>query len=56
MSSDQPLHRKFNGHLGRLSKDQEQSLDNFKSSLEKAGLYIPATETTKASHDDATVL
>ena len=56
MSSDQPLHRKFNGHLGRLSKEQETSLEKFKFSLEKAGLYTPAQSPNKASHDDATVL
>ncbi|KAI5122436.1 hypothetical protein M0805_008749 [Coniferiporia weirii] len=54
--SSKALHRSFAGHLGRLSQEQEATLTTFKLNLEKAGFYSPATETTGASHDDATVL
>ena len=50
------IHRSFAGHLGRLSESQQAALEEFKASLEKAGLYTPATETAEASHDDATLL
>lgn len=50
------LQLSFKGHLGRLTPEQEAALKTFKDNLEKAGLYTPATETAKASHDDATVL
>ena len=52
----QQIHRSFVGHLGRLSEAQQGALEKFKTNLEKAGLYVPATETQEASHDDATVL
>lgn len=48
--------RSFNGHLGRLSPQQEEALATFKLNLEKAGLYKPATDHAKASHDDCTIL
>ena len=48
--------RNFSGHLGRLSQNQEAALEKFKAGLEKAGLYTPPTETTEASHDDATLM
>ncbi|KAH8114662.1 CRAL/TRIO domain-containing protein [Phellopilus nigrolimitatus] len=56
--SNKPLHvgRSFNGHLGRLSAEQEATLAEFKENLAKADLYTPVTEGSKASHDDATVL
>lgn len=54
--SDLYTHRTFNGHLGRLSAEQEKALDTFKTNLEEAGLYKPATDSEKASHDDATIL
>ncbi|THH11663.1 hypothetical protein EW145_g494 [Phellinidium pouzarii] len=56
MSGSANIHRSFAGHLGRLTQDQETTLATFKNELEKAGLYSPATETTNASHDDATAL
>lgn len=48
--------RSFAGHLGHLSPQQEAALDAFKSSLADAALYTPPTDTTKASHDDPTLL
>ncbi|EJC98013.1 CRAL/TRIO domain-containing protein [Fomitiporia mediterranea MF3/22] len=50
------IQRSFKGHLGRLTPEQEKAFVTFKANLEKAGLYTPPTEATKASHDDATLL
>ena len=50
------IRRSYKGHLGRLTPEQEQAFATFKANLEKAGLYSPGTETSDASHDDATVL
>ncbi|KAF9479930.1 CRAL/TRIO domain-containing protein [Pholiota conissans] len=44
------------GHLGNLTPEQEQAFATFKENLTAAGLYTPATEDTKASHEDTTVL
>jgi len=54
--STESLSKKFKGHLGRLTPEQETALSTFKANLEKAKLYSPATETSKASHDDETLL
>jgi len=52
ISHFQPLE----GHLGNLSTAQEKSLEAFKESLTKAGLYSPAIDGQDASHDDPTLL
>jgi hypothetical protein len=52
ISHSQPLA----GHLGNLTPEQEQSLEAFKASLAKVGLYTPAIESRNASHDDPTLL
>lgn len=44
------------GHLGHLSKQQQDSLVTFKESLSKANLYTPPSEAGKASHDEQTLL
>ncbi|CAA7265448.1 unnamed protein product [Cyclocybe aegerita] len=44
------------GHLGNLTIEQEKALETFKENLAKAGLYTPAREKEKASHDDPTLL
>ncbi|KAL5501518.1 hypothetical protein ACEPAH_8778 [Sanghuangporus vaninii] len=49
------VRRSFKGHLGHLTPEQEQALETFKEILGNAGLYTPATETSRASHDDATL-
>lgn len=46
----------LNGHLGRLTEDQEQALQTFKETLTTAGLYTPPTEGSPGSHNDATLL
>ena len=50
------VRRSFKGHIGHLTPDQEQALEVFKVNLDKAGLWTPATETTRASHDDVTLV
>ena len=47
--------RSFKGHPGHFTPEQEHAFATFKVNLEKAGLYTPATDTSKASHDDATL-
>ncbi|KAG5653654.1 hypothetical protein H0H81_011614 [Sphagnurus paluster] len=46
----------FSGHIGHLSTSQVESFEAFKEDLSKAGLYTPATDLAKASHDDSTIL
>lgn len=60
--ADHTLHRqtttrdRFAGHIGHLSEAQKAALDAFKGKLEQAGLYKPVTDSTKASHDDVTLV
>ncbi|KAJ8080857.1 hypothetical protein PM082_017692 [Marasmius tenuissimus] len=44
------------GHSGHLTAAQEKSLEEFKQSLQKEGLYNPGEESTVPSRDDATLL
>ena len=46
----------FAGHLGHLTKDEEDAFAQFKDILNSAKLYTPATDTAPASHDDPTLL
>ena len=46
----------FAGHLGHLTKEQEDALTKFKESLASANLYTPASAASPASHDDPTLL
>ncbi|KAF7966410.1 hypothetical protein HWV62_38454 [Athelia sp. TMB] len=46
----------FAGHLGRLSSEQQESFTKFKVNLATAGLYTPETDTSRASHDEPTLL
>ncbi|KAK2459680.1 hypothetical protein APHAL10511_008325 [Amanita phalloides] len=46
----------FAGHLGHLTKDQEESFNKFKEVLSSVKLYTPATGTSPASHDEPTLL
>ena len=46
----------FAGHLGNLTLEQEKSLEAFKESLAKAGLYSSAIDGQDASHNDPTLL
>jgi len=44
------------GHLGHLTSAQQESFAAFKENLVQANLYTAATGTTKASHDEPTLL
>lgn len=45
------------GHLGYLTGSQEKSLESFKQSLHKTGLYDPNVDGSgRPSHDDTTLL
>ncbi|KAF8736038.1 hypothetical protein AX14_000981 [Amanita brunnescens Koide BX004] len=46
----------FAGHLGHLTKEQEEALTKFKEMLASADLYTPASAGSPASHDDPTLL
>ena len=46
----------FTGHLGHLTATQQESFITFKDNLAKADLYTPPTDTSKASHDEPTLL
>jgi hypothetical protein len=48
--------KQFAGHLGNLTKTQEQALTTFKERLAQDNLYSPPSDTYLASHDDATLL
>ena len=51
-----PSRNAFAGHLGHLTKEQEEAFSTFKEILVAAKLYTPATEVSPASHDDSTLL
>ena len=44
------------GHLGHLSEQEQQAFVHFKAISEQEGIFKPATATSKASHDDATLV
>lgn len=44
------------GHLGHLTEQQEEALESFKGMLASKGLYTPATEGTRVSHEDCLLL
>jgi hypothetical protein len=46
----------FAGHLGHLTAAQQELFSIFKDNLAKANLYSPPTSTSKASHDEPTLL
>ena len=46
----------FAGHLGHLTKEQEDALTKFKEILASSNLYTPASAASPASHDDPTLL
>ncbi|KAG9019739.1 hypothetical protein FRB90_009609 [Tulasnella sp. 427] len=60
MAQDQQSTPKYSllGHVGHLTHEQEVVLQEFKSRLQAAGLYIPGDESgsKKPSHTDATLL
>lgn len=55
-SNSTPTYDLLAGHLGRLNSDQEKAFAIFKTNLEAAKLYTPSSGSTKASHDDPTLL
>ena len=44
------------GHLGHLTKEQEEAFAKFRENLVKAQLYAPGKDGLKPSHDDPTLL
>lgn len=46
----------FAGNVGHLNEKQALALDEFRRQILDAGLYKPATETARASHDEGTLL
>ncbi|KIL67953.1 hypothetical protein M378DRAFT_73147 [Amanita muscaria Koide BX008] len=46
----------FAGHLGHLTKEQEEVFATFKENLISAKLYTAPSDTSPASHDDTTLL
>lgn len=45
-----------NGHLGRLTREQEDSLAEFRKILAVEGLYVAGTEGSRPSHTDSVLL
>lgn len=46
----------FAGHLGHLTAAQHELFSTFKDNLATANLYTLPTATSKASHDEPTLL
>ena len=44
------------GHLGHLTEAQQEAFAVFKERLTKVQLYTPATDESKPSHDEPTLL
>jgi len=47
---------RLKGHLGHLTPQEESALEDFKKLAAKEGFYKLATDSTKASHDDGTLM
>lgn len=47
---------RLKGHLGHLTSQEESALEEFKKLAAKDGFYKLATDSTKASHDDGTLM
>lgn len=47
---------RLKGHLGHLTKDEQAAFAAFKELAAKEAYYTPATATSKASHDDGTMM
>lgn len=44
------------GHIGHLTTQEQSALTAFKALCQKEGLYKPASDGSKASHDDGTLM
>ncbi len=47
---------RLKGHLGHLTPQEESALEEFRKLAAKEGFYRVATGSTKASHDDGTLM
>lgn len=47
---------RLKGHLAYLTPQEETAFAEFRQLAAKEGFYKPATDTTKASHDDGTLM
>ena len=47
---------RLKGHLGHLTHEQETAFEQFKKLCIEEGLYTPATDEARASHDDGTLM
>jgi len=47
---------RLKGHLGHLTSEEESAFEEFKKLAAKEGFYTLATDSTKASHDDGTLM
>lgn len=47
---------RLKGHLGHLTTQEESAFEDFKELAAKEGFYKTATDSTKASHDDGTLM
>ena len=47
---------RLQGHLGHLTLAEEKALVEFKKLSATQGYYQPETNTTRASHDDGTLV
>lgn len=47
---------RLKGHLGHLTPDEEKSFEEFKLLCAKEGYYKLATDDTRATHDDGTLM
>ena len=47
---------RLKGHIGHFTPAEESAFEDFKKLCAKEGYYTPLTATTKASHDDGTLM
>ena len=47
---------RLKGHVGHFTPAEESAFEQFKQLCAKEGYYTPSTATTKASHDDGTLV